>query len=327
MNAATRRATNTIAEMAQIATKPVVIGGIALLALDTARRLFRRAQLFCPTREPLISWNPADYGIPADRVEQHWIETSDGERLFAWYCRARRPIGSVLYCHGNSGNLTRNAHAIPHLLDAGVNVLIFDYRGFGRSSGWASLQGVVDDVVCASSFHDRIRPRGVPSVLYGYSLGGAIAAQAMKRHAFDGLILQSTFTSLREMGRLVFPRLPLHLLSGGFFDTMQIVKRLAVPLLVIHGTSDETVPGWMGRALYQSCPSRTHFYSLEGGKHNDLYEREPDTMIWAVNRFVTDLPRNVKQSLEEPGTFERVLDAALRVIRNEFRRRLPHETL
>ncbi|MGZ7033521.1 MAG: alpha/beta hydrolase, partial [Thermoanaerobaculia bacterium] len=168
------------------AARPLIIGGVTVLALEVARRLFRHTQLFCPDRVPLRSWNPDDYGIPSGCVTEEWFETPDGEMLYGWYCRAENPIASGVFCHGNTGNLTTSADVIPHLLNAGFNVLMFDYRGFGRSSGRPSFAGVVADGVTASRFHDQIRPKELPTLLYGFSLGGAIAAQVSRHHPFDG---------------------------------------------------------------------------------------------------------------------------------------------
>src|SRR4051812_38504450 len=87
----------------------LVGGGMALAAMDIGRRFYRHTQIFCPDREPLISWDPADYGIPDGAVEERWIPTPDGERLHAWYCRAENPRASGVFCHGNTGNLTISA--------------------------------------------------------------------------------------------------------------------------------------------------------------------------------------------------------------------------
>src|SRR6185436_10712826 len=193
-----RRRRNSLADLVAV---PLLIGG-ALAGAEIGRRIFRRTQLFCPSREPLISWDPTDYGIRPGAVEERWFESPDGETLHGWYCRAEHPKASAVFCHGNTGNLTTSADVIPHLLNAGFNVLFFDYRGFGKSSGRASFGGVVSDGITASRFHEEIRPKDLPSILYGYSLGGAVAAQVIRRHPFDALILQSTFTNLRDLARV-----------------------------------------------------------------------------------------------------------------------------
>ena len=303
--------------LAEAAAMPLLIGGAALIAADVARRICRRTQLFCPESEPLRSWNPADYGIAPEAVDEHWIETPDGELLHAWHCRAPRPIASGIFCHGNTRNLTHSADVIPHLLDAGFSVLFFDYRGFGKSTGRPTVNGVISDGVTAARFHETLRPKHVPSLLYGYSLGGAVAAQVIRRHPFDGLILQSTFTSFPAITRVLFPRLPLHHLAGNFFDTLSVLRRLRVPLLVLHGTDDEVVPCSMAHELFGACAAaRKRIYTVQGGMHGDLYQKDADTLIWALTQFVAELPTHrAEEVFEEPAPFEQWADSALRAIR------------
>ena len=303
-------------------TVPLLIGGAAVAMAEIGRRIYRRTQLFAPQRAPVKSWNPEDYGIPKGSVEEHWIDTPDGEELYAWYCRAANPVASGVFCHGNTGNLTISADIIPHLLNAGFNVLFFDYRGFGRSSGSASLGGVISDGITASRFHDKIRPKGIPSVLYGFSLGGAVAAQVIRRHPFDALILQSTFTSLPDITRFLFPKLPLHLLSGNIFDTIGVIKRLQVPLLVLHGTNDEVCPSTMANEIFDACKTEKRIHTVEGGLHKDLYLRDPDALIWAISQFIADLPRGMRTVSVEPApAIEDWVDTGLRLVRSVFRKK------
>lgn len=300
---------------------PLIVGGTAIAALDVARRIFRHAHLFSPSPNPARSWNPADYGVSPEAIEEHWFETSDGELLYGWYCRSPRPVASAVFCHGNTGNLTTSADMIPHLLAAGMNVLFFDYRGFGKSSGRPSINGIVADGVTAARFHDTIRQKSLPSILYGYSLGGAVAAQVIKRHAFDGLILQSTFTSLPRLARVLFPRFPLHLFTGDLFDTLNVIRRLTVPLLVVHGGADEVVPCSMARELYDACSAVKNIQIVDEGLHKDLFTRDFDSVVWAVNRFAANLPNGSKHTPRQAEHFSDVLvHAALRSIRRLIRR-------
>src|SRR5438270_5729958 len=292
-----RKKSNALLEPAAIS---LIAGGITIIALDIARRIFRHTQLFCPERNPVKSWDPSDYGIAPDRVTPMWIDTPDGEKLYAWYLRAKKPIASALWCHGNTGNLTNVADIMPHLLDAGYNVLLFDYRGFGLSTGRPSLRGVIDDGLTAAKFHDAIRPHNLPSILYGYSLGGAIAAQVLRHHSFDGLILQSTFTTLPELTKALWPRIPLHLVAGDFFNTMRVIRHLEIPLLVLHGTQDEVVPCAMAHALHEACPSSKRIYTIEGGLHKDLFARDGDAIVWAAHQFAQEVkPRHGQPAVIE----------------------------
>ena len=265
---------------------PLVLGGATLVALDVARRVFRSAQLFHPTKGPVISWNPEDYGIPREQCEEVWIETRDHEKLHGWYLRAKNPVASALYCHGNTGNLTNVAHLMPHLVESGFNILLWDYRGYGKSSGRASIRGVIIDTLAAAQLHDAIRPQNLPSLLFGFSLGGAIAAQVIRRHAFKALILQSTFTTLRDIARIAFPRFPLHFLSGTPFNTLRVLKELQLPVLILHGSNDEACPCWMADRMFAECGSPAKMiYRVEGGLHKDLWERDKSGMVAALHRF------------------------------------------
>jgi fermentation-respiration switch protein FrsA (DUF1100 family) len=295
---------------------PLAIGGMLLLAAGLGRRLYRRTQIFNPSPEPERGWDPAAYGIPAEAWHERWIETPDGEQLYAWYCRAKNPVASALFCHGNRGNLTVSADVIPHLLRANLNVLIFDYRGYGKSSGTPSYGGVLDDGVTAARFHDSIRPHDLPSILYGFSLGGAVAGQVVRRHPFDGLILQSTFTNLTAMARLLHPRVPLHLLAGNLFDTLDSVRRLKIPLLVIHGSADEAIPSSMAQELFAASTEAKRLHVVEGGAHGDLFVRDPDALVRAISQFLAEVPHHTDSyPIEPPSKLDRSVDAALRLMR------------
>lgn len=300
---------------------PLLLGSAAIAAAEVGRRMFRHTQVFCPSPDPVKSWDWTDYGIPKDAVEEHWIETPDGEQLYAWYCRAPKPVASGVFCHGNTGNLTISADVIPHLLDAGFNVLFFDYRGFGKSTGRAGFRGVISDGVTASRFHDKIRPQELPSVLYGFSLGGAVAAQVILRHPFDGLILQSTFTNLAQLSRVFYPRLPLHLFAGRELDTLSVINRLQVPLLIVHGSADEVCPSSMANALFDACTAPKKIVFIEGALHKDIHLRDPDALIWAISQFIAELPRNPRTfSVEEEPVIERWTNSAWRAVRRLVRR-------
>lgn len=283
----------------------ILFGGAALLGAELALRTYRHSQIFEPSPDPVKTWDPADYGIPREAVEEHWIETRDGERLHAWYCRAAKPVASGLFCHGNKGNLTVSADIIPHLLSAGLSILFFDYRGYGRSSGRATYGGVIADGITAAKFHDRIRPHHLPSILYGFSLGGAVAAQVIRHHPFDALILQSTFTSLPRLTRFLHPRLPLHLLAGRLFNTIRVVRKLDVPLLVLHGTEDEVIPCSMAHELFAACNTPKWMHCIEGGLHKDLYLREPGTLVRAISQFLAEVPRHMRANTSAPRIFRR----------------------
>jgi fermentation-respiration switch protein FrsA (DUF1100 family) len=128
---------------------------------------------------------------------------------------------------------------------------------------------------------------------------------------------------LPHITRAAYPRLPLHLISGRLFDTLSIIRKLEIPLLILHGSEDEVCPCWMAHALYDACSGSRRIYLVEGGLHKDLYLRDPDKMVWAVNRFATDLPRNTRALNGQPSRLERFLEG----LRRHLHRAEPREAL
>lgn len=282
-------------------------GTAIAVGLEGARLAFRNWTLFRPDRDPLLSWDPADYGLDPSMVDEVTFRSSDNLELHGWYCRAKKPIASVLFCHGNTGNITKSAPNLHKLVDVGISVFTFDYRGFGKSHGRSTVRGIVKDSVAAAIEHDRLRGE-LPSILYGYSLGGAVALQLTQMHAFDGMILQSTFTNLKQMARVKFPNFPVHLIAGKEFDSLSRIRDVELPLILVHGTDDKTVPSWMGQQLFEACRSGRELVLVDGGAHTNLYAIAPDRVVQSIRRLALRLrskPR--KDSLVTAG--ENVQDA------------------
>jgi hypothetical protein len=295
------------------------VGTAIAAGLEAARLAFRNWTLFRPDREPMISWDPADYGLDPGMVDEVHFSSPNGPALYGWYCRASRPIASVLLCHGNSGNLTRSAPNLPSLVDAGINVLTFDYRGFGRSQGRPTARGLLKDGVAAAVEHDRLRG-DLPSILYGYSLGGAVALQLTQLHAFDGMILQSTFTSLKQMARVRYPRFPFHLIAGREFDSLSRIRDVELPLILLHGTDDKSVPAWMGEQLFEACRSGKELVLVDGGAHTNLYAIAPERIVESIRRLALRIRANpVGGSIVSVGESMREANPVRRFIRRLLR--------
>ena len=199
------------------------------------------------------------------------IETDDGERLHGWWIPAHRPpIGHLLLCHGNAGNVCdRLAHA-ELLVAAGLDVLLFDYRGYGRSSGRPSEEGTYRDSRAALTA--VLRQPGVDRSRVSYlgeSLGGAVALALALEHPPAALILQSTFAGVREMARVHYPFVPAGLVPDAY-PSLRLIRGLEAPLLVLHGDRDDLVPLSQGRALFDAAPEPKRMHVFRGLGHNDL---------------------------------------------------------
>jgi len=199
------------------------------------------------------------------------LETDDGERLHGWWIPARTDsVGHLLLCHGNAGNV---GDRVPHaalLTAVGFDVLLFDYRGYGRSSGSPSEEGTYHDARAALGC--LLEQPGVePARLFylGESLGGAVALDLALEHPPAGLVLLSAFTGVRELGRLHYPFVPAAVIPDAY-PSLRRIHGLRAPLLVLHGDRDKIVPFAHGRALFEAAPGPKRMHVFPGLGHNDL---------------------------------------------------------
>ena len=237
--------------------------------------------LYLPARE--IAASPRS---PFTDIE---VPTEDGERLHAWWIPATAPaIAHVLLCHGNAGNV---GDRLPHtalLSAAGFDVLAFDYRGYGRSTGRPGEQGTYEDARAAREA--LLRRPGVDSalVLYlGESLGGAVALALAIDHPPAGLVLQSAFTSVRDMARRHYPFVPPALVPDAY-PSLRLIRRLEAPLLVLHGDRDAIVPLLHGEELFHAAPEPKRLQVLSGAGHNDLIAAAGREWAEAIRSWATE---------------------------------------
>jgi fermentation-respiration switch protein FrsA (DUF1100 family) len=222
--------------------------------------------MYFPSRA--VAETPAEAGLAFRDLA---IETEDGERLHGWWIGARAPaIGHVLLCHGNAGNVSDRVIHASLLSAAGLDVLLFDYRGYGRSSGRPGEEGTYRDARAARAVLLRQPEVGDSPILYlGESLGGAVALALALESPPAGLILQSAFTSVRDLARLHYPFIPRAAVPDAY-PSLSLVRRLTTPLLVLHGERDEIVPISHGRALFEAAPGPRRMEVFPGLGHNDL---------------------------------------------------------
>lgn len=217
----------------------------------------------------LIFQPDRDVPPPPRGVGERWIHTADGTRLHAWYAGDGGSAPTLLWSHGNGGNIAGRAEVLLALVAQGLNVVAYDYRGYGKSQGWPTEDGVYLD---AQAVYDSERRRGTPPqrvVAFGESLGGAVSlALARARHC-AAVAVVSTFTTMRDVARAHFG--PLALLSGKRFNSLAHVAELSVPILVAHGDRDEIVPFALGKQLFNAAQQPKRFFRAKGAHHNDVF--------------------------------------------------------
>lgn len=208
-------------------------------------------------------------GLPA---EDHTFPTGDNLRLHGWIARADPAAPWLLWCHGNAGNISHRVDNLGLLVQQGLNVFIFDYRGYGRSEGQPSEPGLYRD---AEAAYDYLRsaegatPERV--VLYGRSLGTPIAAELALRRPAAGLILETPLASVAAMARTVIPVLPIERLFRTRFDTLARAPRLQLPTLVLIAERDDVIPPAQGRQIFEALPGPKEMWAIPGARHNDTH--------------------------------------------------------
>ena len=233
---------------------------------------FEEKLIYFPSRP--LDGTPEDAGLAHEDVE---LVTDDGVRLHGWFVLSGADGGStpatVLMCHGNAGNIShRLERAMLLTTKLGVDVLLFDYRGYGLSEGAPTEEGTYQDVRAAYRYltEDRsIPPERI--VLFGESLGTAIALQLAIEAPAAALVLEAPFTSIPDMAREVYPFLPFVDWIRTRYDSASKISRLRMPVLVIHGEEDRVVPYAHGAALFERAPEPKTFFGVAGGGHSDLY--------------------------------------------------------
>ncbi len=231
--------------------------------------------VFYPTRA--IEATPAAAGLAYEDVE---LVTADGVRLHAWYVPApsgvEKPF-TLLFCHGNAGNVSHRIWSVETFHRLGMNVLLFDYRGYGRSEGRPTEAGTYADALAA--WRHLIEDRSTPPeriVLFGRSLGGAVAAWLAAEVEPAALALESSFTSVADMGAQTFPFLPARLLTRIRYDTLARIDRIRAPVLIAHGPADRTVPIVHGRRLYDRARPPKTWLEFRGDHNDGGMDFDPD---------------------------------------------------
>ena len=261
---------------------------MALLGLAARQtNLLDRYFVFFPDRQ--IHRTPGDVGL---QYEDVFFTTSDDVRLHGWFIPSDSDT-TLVWLHGNAGNIS---HRVDNLLMInrmlGVNVFIIDYRGYGRSDGAPSEKGLYRDAEAALAYLGS-RPQTADDrlVFFGRSLGASVAVELATRVEPHTLILESPFTSVREMARLSYPFIPATLLTlpvRSRFDSLAKISSVYAPVMILHGDMDDTVPIEIARRLYDAANEPKRFYTIEGAGHNDTYAVGGAAYFDALKAFIDD---------------------------------------
>lgn len=243
------------------------------------------SMVYFPIRE--LFTNPEQSGMEYEDV---LFKTSDGITISAWHIPSAAGMqerGSILFCHGNAGNISHRIDSIRIFHELGFSVLIFDYRGYGKSGGKPSENGTYLDAEAAWDYLTTIKkvtPEKI--ILFGRSLGSAVAAETALRKKAGALIIESGFTTLSELGSVFYPYLPVRLILKYKYSTVDKVNDIKIPKLFIHSPGDQIVPFEQGKELFEKAADPKEFLEIKGG-HNDGFIVSGSFYTDGLNKFMS----------------------------------------
>lgn len=239
--------------------------------------------IFFPSAE--IERTPRDLGLVFEDV---YLTTADGVRVNGWYVAYPGARTTLLWFHGNAGNISHRVDGVRLLHDkVKANIFIVDYRGYGRSEGTVSEKGTYEDARAALEYlrgRKDLDPKKI--VFFGQSLGAAVATELASREACLALVLEAPFASIRAMARVVFPLLPIGPLLGTRYDVEEKIKAVRAPVLILQGDRDEVIPVEQGKKVFAAALPPKEFHTVRGAGHNDTFIVGGDAYFAVVKDFI-----------------------------------------
>lgn len=269
--------------------RPVIVALGILLVLLASALLLRLAEgrlIYFPLRD--LDATPAAVGLPFEDV---WLVAADGTRIHGWYVPPETaPAPHVLFLHGNAGNVSHRLEKLRILREAGVGTLIIDYRGYGRSEGRPTEEGLYLDAQAA--YRHLVRDRGLAPeqiVPFGESLGTAVAVDLAAQEVVGGVVLEAVFTSVPDVARELYRVLPTAVIRSRF-DSIAKIASVRAPLLILHSRGDEFFGWHHAERLLGAAPGRKQLVELRGG-HNDAFVVSDRAYREAIGTFLASLDR------------------------------------
>jgi len=265
----------------------IVTSLLVLMLFSSLLYLQQPSMIFFPYRE--LATTPVEWGLEYDDVS---LKAQDGTRLHGWYIPRQGSDQVLLFFHGNAGNISHRGESVAIFHRLGLNVFIFDYRGYGHSQGKPSEAGFYEDARAA--WHYLTVTRGIDEadiIIFGRSLGAAVAGKLASEVQPRALILESAFSSARDIAKTIFPILSYITILRFKFDTADYIRGVTSPLLVVHSPEDEIIPFQLGEKVYQAANQPKRFVAIEGD-HNTGFLHSQPAYERALGEFISShIPR------------------------------------
>jgi uncharacterized protein len=260
----------------------VFICAASYIGIAVFLAVFQSHYVYFPEREIIAT--PRDGGMAFDEVS---FQSSDGLRISAWYIPAKNSRGVLLFCHGNGGNISHRLESIRIFNRLGLNVLIFDYRGYGQSEGSPTEEGTYRDAESAYQYLSRVRKIN-PSriIIFGRSLGGAVAARIAGKQNPGALIIESAFTSIPDAASDLYPWLPVKIMARIHYATVNDIGQARCPVLIVHSRDDEMISIRHGRRIFEAAKEPKAFLEITGS-HNNGFADSGKRYEEGLNAFIS----------------------------------------
>ncbi len=263
--------------------KTILWIALFIILFITGIRYIERRGMYFPMKD--IAITPDAVGLPYEEV---YFETSDKKRLSGWFIPNGRARFTVIFSHGNAGNISHRIDKILLLHRLGVNIFIFDYRGYGKSEGRPSEEGLYKDASAAYDYlTDERKISKEDIILYGESIGGAVAIDLAQKRYARALITEETLTSVRAIAKTIYPFIP-HFLFSNRFDSISKIKGLSCSKLIIHSVDDEIVPFRLGERLFNAAGEPKRFLRIRG-THNEAFLDSKVQFAEGIKAFLDSL--------------------------------------
>lgn len=267
--------------------------GLLLMAV----LFFEDSFIYFPVKYPDGDWDaPVRHKTP--RIEDVYMRTPDGVKLHGWYAHGQDAEFTLLYMHGNAGNITNRYYWLCELAKLPTDIFIIDYRGYGKSTKMhtsnsavkPSEAGLYTDSETAYRYlvNERdVQPQDL--IIYGNSLGGAVAAHLAAKENCAGLIMQSSFTSAANMAKKMFGWMPLSCFVSAEFDNIDTLQKVTVPKLILHGKRDHLIPHAMAEQLYEVATEPKQLVLIDKLGHNDFASEHSAEVLDAFREFLSKI--------------------------------------